>query len=693
MSSSYIIILMISILVLFLVFLSVDFAKNSYQFDILLERMFKNFLRIEKISISFSKDFFSYLCNELRNILLSDLSLFFLIDEKAFHIETISFKNEEVLSALKISQNEKIEIKKLKELKKIREGKLETKFQQNIFKKKKKFLVLPIFQGKKLFAFYIFVYNSRLSLYRAKRKIFFNTRKIKERIIDIITVINERELDIKQVMLESIKDYAFISVDSEYNITSWNKGAEIMFGYDSNEVINKKFIDFIDSGSLQKFYKTVEISEKIDEVKIDLITRDCNFTEVITEGILKRIIIKDIFSGFYIIIKDITKEEIWKNSIKRQAMINKSIVENARDGIVLLNEENRIIYLNEKVKNIINSNGSYLGKEISQVFPRGFGLEMKEKIKELEKSDLELNFVNMKMSGLWYNIRFFPIKSMETLQGVIIFFIDNTYIMNTREKLEEMNKNLIDNLQVAKSMHLSLIPQDLPNNKNIKFESIFLPSDEIGGDFYYIDEIEIEKKKYYLAMLADVSGHGIGASMLTVLVKDVYGDFKSSFEHNKDIDLSLFLKMMNRKIINLNMNGSKFVTLFVILIDIENKVMKYSSAGHPHAITINKEGKSETFGMDKSPPVGIIEEFNYMEEIRNIKSGEKICLFSDGILDIFSNEQELLKQYLLNNNQLSIKGMKEILEEKIINEKHNGDSQEKIYRIDDITVILLEIME
>ena len=70
-------------------------------------------------------------------------------------------------------------------------------------------------------------------------------------------------------------------------------------------------------------------------------------------------------------------------------------------------------------------------------------------------------------------------------------------------------------------------------------------------------------------MVADVSGHGIGGSTLTVLVKDCYSDYKNKLEQDTKCCPSEFLKMLNLKIINLNMEGSKFVTVFSVFIEPE----------------------------------------------------------------------------------------------------------------------------
>jgi sigma-B regulation protein RsbU (phosphoserine phosphatase) len=637
---------------------------------------------------------------------------FFTADGKKIKLESISSQDMEsldkiIFSQLKVNLKSEFEINKKFIFGKIKKGELSKEILKEFFINKGIALILPLYQNKKLYAFFIFLFGDIFSYFNASRLSSMNSRKLKEVILDIIAVIKERHQNINMLIMGSIKDYAFITVDTELHITSWNKGAEMMFGYDPIEVVNKKITDFIDPESLDAFYESITKLERTGEVKIFIKTRDYNRTQLISEMVMKRVVIEDIYTGIYLVIKDITKEEIWKNNLRQQAMINKSIVENARDIILLLNEENRIIFLNEKIYKIIDPAVSCIGRMVTDIFPLSYSQKIKEKIDEVKNSEIELSFLNIKILDTWYNVRFFPIKSEGIFKGVIIFFIDNTYLMKTREKVEEMNASLIENLRTAKLMHSTLIPAVLPENETIRFQVIFMPSDEIGGDFYYVDEIHITQKyclpgetenankKYYLAMIADVSGHGVGASMLTVLVKDVYNDFKSSLQSEEDIVLARFLQMLNKKMINLNMQGSKFVTVMIALIDVEDKFIKYSSAGHPNAIIIRDERKMDMFGIEKSPPVGIIEDYIYKEETKKIKAKDKIFIYSDGILDPFSNEMEQFRKFLFTLKKMDIAEMKQNIEKEIdIKTKKIEEEEGEISSItrDDITVLLAEIL-
>lgn len=684
------------LIILVLIFFTLDNIKNIYQFEVLLEKIFRNFLRLEKTSLDFTRNFYNYLCDEIRNAFIGKVALFYILEDNKITLSSISSADGSSLDNIiftHLKENVKREInqEEIVKLGRIKPGRLSPAMKQALSIEEKNAIILPIFYHRKLFSFYILVHRNIISYIRAVKRLYLNSRKLAEFIMDINLVLKEREQSMSSLILSTIQDYAFITVDTSLHITSWNKGAAKMFGYDTIEIVNRKITDIIHQESIDDFNAAVTELQNKEEVKLQIYTHDSNDTLIISELVLKRIVINGVFSGIYIVIKDITKEEVWKNSIKRQSMITQSIVENASDGILLLNEDNKIIYFNDKFSRILDNNVSYIGIDLNGAFPPPFGELFLGKIGELKSSDKDLVFLNLMIKDQWYNIRFFPIKNKENvIEGIIIFFIDNSFEMQTREKLEQMNNSLIDNLQTAKMMHLNLIPSVLPDNPHIRFDSIYLPSDEIGGDFYYVEELNIGGRKYYLAMMADVSGHGVGSSMLTVLVKDIYSDFKNSLSSEKDIHLSRFLKMLNKKIINLNMNGSKFVTVFMLLLDKDEKTMRFTSAGHPHAILLRGDQKIDSFGMDKSPPVGIVDDFVYEEDKKPVQPGDKIVMYSDGILEIFSHEVKEFNDYLYQHRKTSLSEMKIEIVNKILLVKKAGQEKMDKFKIDDITIVLTE---
>jgi len=669
------------ILLLILLFLSLFIFRFIYRYLKFFQKIFNNYLNLENGVPGFSNNFIMYLHNSIRTYLHASSSVLLSWNGKEFFTHSYSG-----LAAGIDVNNIKIKIIRNNEEKQI-EDKVNSDLK--IIFKATDILSIPLKQGKNIIFYYVLTFKDNISFINSKIQMYFYRKHIINILENLLINLSDKMRNDSLLLLETIKDYAFVILDINLKITSWNKGAEIMFGYPADKKINTHFIDLIIQDDVKNFHKKILKCINNEEVKSNIKMKDSNNTAIITEILIRKILINDKHRGYYLFIKDITNEEVWKENIKRQSMINKSIVENARDGIILLNFENKIIYINEKVKSIIEGDESYLGLNIDQAMYRLHGKDILNKIEELKEKKIELNTLNLKIFKDWYNVRMFPIKNMDYYEGTILFFVNITEMMNITHKLEIVNRSLIEDLMSAKILQMNLIPSVLPGGKSIVFDTIFLPCDEIGGDFYFIEEIVKNKKKNYIIIAADVSGHGIGASMLTVLVKDCYSDFKNKLETDNKCCPSDFLKMLNIKIMNLNMEGSKFVTVFLILIDLNKKELLYSSAGHPDAYIFSENTDIKSIRINNSPPIGIIDNYVYKDDRIVLNNGDKLCVYTDGILDIFSDDPQKFSDFINKNKSLNIKEIKNKLNAKISAKTNNSQFSSKM---DDITVLFTELL-
>ncbi len=640
----------------------INFILIFYRTDKYIEDILNNYIILKNESTDLTKDTFVLISQKLIKLFLFDNIYIYFPDKDNNLILYYKEEKENIKCFEKINK---------KEIKKVYNG--------------FNYIKLDISKEKTLFLIVIYVKNSLRAIF--SRKVFlFNKRKVRTFLSNIIidTYLSKKE---EKNIIEKIKDYAFIKIDKKFNIVSWNSGAKYIFGYGEN-IIGKNFKTIIKEENVEDFLRLIEILKKIEEEKVELYIKDINKNFIKTEVLIRKIEINGVILGYFLIIKDISREEIWIENLNKQVMLNKRILENVKEGIILLSSENKIKYVNEIFNKIFGIENIFIGRDISQILPIQYSEKILIEIEKLKKEESIKKSMDIKIYNKWYNIKFFPIKNKKNeIEEIIIFLIDNDDYMRTQEKLKEINISLINDLKTAKLLQLSLIPEKLPFNENLIFESIYEPSDEVGGDFFYIDEIRnVEDKSFYVALMADVSGHGVGSSMFTVLVKDIYNEYKEKFEKSKNVDLTFYLKQLNKKIINLNIGEIKFVTVFLCLIDVESNKIIYTSAGHPHAIYSDIDLKITSFGIVNSPPVGIIEDYEYKKEEINIRKGEKVFIFSDGVIELFNNNLNNFEKFIIENNSLNIKQIKEKIE-KIIKEKK---SEANNFYIDDITMILIE---
>ena len=501
-----------------------------------------------------------------------------------------------------------------------------------------------------------------------------------------------------ELLLEEIEDYVAISLNENAKIVAWNKGAEKLFGYRSVDIISKNFVLLFNYGEEETFSKSLEILNVKNDVKYFATLKDkMNIPIKVELKVKKMLTVTGSLAGYSVFVKDITKEEIFKDNIQQHSFINYTILENSQDGILILNSDDKIIFYNQRVKIILDNSMNLFGIPGKKIFPRKFGEVFEETVDTLKESKLEFIDIDYCFESKYYNIRFFRVhkNSDNEYGGVIVFFIDESARMLTmleleekKEALENINKNLLDALHSARVMQENLIPKELPNEDGMYTEAIYELSDDLGGDFYYSENIFLEDKKYNIAFISDVSGHGISSSMMNVMVKEVYGTYVDNLKEGHKKEPLDFLKLLNKKILDLNVTENKFITCVIALTDFEQKTVKICSAGHTLPYFIRGK-KIELLNFKRAVPLGVIDLIQCDTYELKYKDGDKIILYTDGFLDLFEVDDQKPSDsalyYLQNNIDKNIVELKDL-----IIEKHISYKKEQISSIDDLTILLIE---
>lgn len=145
-----------------------------------------------------------------------------------------------------------------------------------------------------------------------------------------------------------------------------------------------------------------------------------------------------------------------------------------------------------------------------------------------------------------------------------------------------------------------------------------------GGDFY--DLFDIERDKVGI-VIGDVSGKGLEAATLTVLVKNTVKAF--AYAHNSPAkSLSLTNKVLVKE-----SPPNVFVTLFFGVLDKESGEFGYCNGGHPPPI-LGYPGAGAKFLSSGGPIVGIFEDLDYQDARETIEIGEDLVLYTDGAFEV-----------------------------------------------------------
>lgn len=260
----------------------------------------------------------------------------------------------------------------------------------------------------------------------------------------------------------------------------------------------------------------------------------------------------------------------------------------------------------------------------------------------------------------------------------------NIEINQTIKELEKKDQIIQRELDMAVSIQQGILPESSYDWNGLNLVSHYEAMGKVGGDFF--DFFHLPQGDLAV-FIADVSGHGIPAALVTTMAKVSFTTAAQQFNSPTKI-----LELVNQDLCS-NIKTDDYLTVFLITID-KNYNITYVNAGHQPALHYSK--KNKTLQRLDSPGyfVGMMGEMglSYQESKLKLDFGDRIMLFTDGIVEaVNKNREEFGIEYLENlfvdNYQLSVKE----LENKIINEIQiftNGVDQK-----DDLSLIILELDE
>jgi len=260
-------------------------------------------------------------------------------------------------------------------------------------------------------------------------------------------------------------------------------------------------------------------------------------------------------------------------------------------------------------------------------------------------------------------------------------FRDISYNRHLEESLRAKNVILKNNLDIARQIQQSLLPQPL-NTVRIKMSYKYIPCEELGGDFFNLYHIDEDS---YGIFMADVSGHGVSAAMLTMFLNASYS---RTCKSPSRILHGLFNEF-NEK----NFLKNQYIAIFYAVIDTKKRTLKYCNAGL-NSYPVIYDGFSGKFKLIESsgfPVSNWVDSPEYTDTTILIDPGWKILFYTDGITEAknaLGNPYgtERLIRSLTEGNQssgITLDRMVSYLEDFL---------DDSITRLkDDVTIVILEL--
>lgn len=242
-------------------------------------------------------------------------------------------------------------------------------------------------------------------------------------------------------------------------------------------------------------------------------------------------------------------------------------------------------------------------------------------------------------------------------------------------------KRLEGQLEVARQVQLELLPAKDPQLEGFDISAYNYPTEEVSGDYY--DWVRIFDDQIGL-VIADVSGKGVPAALLMAFLR-------ASLRAATHIGYSPHISMAKvNYLLWESIERNQFITAFYGILDVTNKTLTYTNAGHNPPILLDKDGNYR-FIEKGSLPLGMFRDTRYHEYYLTTEPGEILVLYTDGVTEANNSQGEefgrnRLAEAAKANRQLGARELIAALQKTVI------DWTDGLGATDDVTFFVIKAL-
>ena len=194
-------------------------------------------------------------------------------------------------------------------------------------------------------------------------------------------------------------------------------------------------------------------------------------------------------------------------------------------------------------------------------------------------------------------------------------------LQTQNDELEAWRHNLERDLAAARLTQQSLIPQKAPALPGWDVAAIYRPVIQVGGDIYGWLKMADGRMLFWIA---DATGHGASAALLTTLAKLLFQH--GAVEHTEPTAIMEAVNNDFRSIFG----ARSFMTAMCVALDPVSGRASVVGAGHPPLLIVRAGGATEAVA-SSAPPLGLLERSQFTEEAFELAVGDAFFLYTDGV--------------------------------------------------------------
>jgi len=215
------------------------------------------------------------------------------------------------------------------------------------------------------------------------------------------------------------------------------------------------------------------------------------------------------------------------------------------------------------------------------------------------------------------------------------------------QKLREANARVQREVDEIAKIQRSLLPAKMPEIRGVQLGASFETFDKAGGDIYDLSPLRTsgscgcpDPEGPWLLHIADASGHGPAAATYVAMLNAVL-----RATHDETQGPAEMLTFANRLLYNKRLEGT-FVTAVLARYDPISLRLTYARAGHnPPLLMTRANDRAIISRLDQvgGVPLGVLPDVAYEDHSIQLRPGQTLVLFTDGITEARSPTGEMFE--------------------------------------------------
>ena len=198
----------------------------------------------------------------------------------------------------------------------------------------------------------------------------------------------------------------------------------------------------------------------------------------------------------------------------------------------------------------------------------------------------------------------------------------------SQKLLEAEDKRKAKELNEARDLQLSLLPQCVTNINNFDICFDMRTASEVGGDYY---DYDISENGDISIVIGDATDHGMKAGMMVSIIKSLF------LTNVNNMGITDFLNNCSRTIKQMKL---KNLYMSLMLLKLSGNKLTLSSAGIPPLLIYRKKTNVVEEFKIKGMPLGALNSFPYESKETELDIGDTVLLMTDGLPELFNKEKQ-----------------------------------------------------